>query len=507
MKNPTLFSKTLAVTLAASLMTVSAQAQYSSKHPGGSTTTTPPSSPTTSPSKAEGGADVAHNPQPPMGPSVVNVDPEYLRQRVLSSNLNIEVELNTVKDQKTIVNKDRAALLPSLNLSVGALGNPGGFLLNAVEFMFPFLIPSNWFQLNAQENVFQAEKVSYKVLELNTYAQALSMYYAILADNQSAQIYQQQADDLMNIYNEKQKANDALGQITPPEDLLTSLSNAQIAKSTALNALELTYQEIAALRQVLSLPETTKINLKNYSEPTLAVETQSINDVAQQALNAAPEYQQIMYLAKAGEAGVWNASFSWITGASATATIPGGAAGASSGRIPDFAGMSGELTFHLGADIFPTIELSQRNVTEIRLRLTALQQQVTQSVEAAMASVNEAVQEYQLAQQGEANQLQAYNIYRDKYDLGGAGGVTIIDVLTAHSELTTASITKIRALQDLNDQRVTLERALISQQFAKIKGCVMSRQTGGFLGGIFGGTNAKIDQVCREGGNNLAAAK
>jgi outer membrane protein TolC len=484
------FVSTLTVVLSLSLSTSMAHASYNSKRPN---QPSPPTKSDDSDSKEKSSSSSRFPSPTDTTPTEVVVDPEYLRERVLSNNLSLEVELNTVKDQKTTLNIDRAKLLPSINLNIGS-GSLGNFMVSAIQFMFPFLMPSNWFQLDAQQNVFDAEKISYKILELNTYASALAMYYAILADNKAAVIYQQQADDLMRIYNAKMQVNDAFRTI-PPEDLQNAFANANIAKSTASNAIELSQQEVSALRQVLSLPLGAKITVKDTDIGALDIENKPLADVVEQALEVAPEYQQINFLVNAAIAGEWNAGFGWINGASATATP------VKNGSLPNFGTTTGQLTFHLGADLFPTIELSDRNVDEVRLRKVALQQEITQSVEAGLASIAQAAQQFTYSAQAESSLANVYDITSKKYEAGF--GATIVDVLTAHANLTTAAVMRIRAQQDLNNQRVTLQRALILGQFSKIKGCDIDRQKPGFLSGIFGGTNAQIDAICREGGNNL----
>jgi len=73
------------------------------------------------------------------------------------------------------------------------------FLLKEISVLLPFLVPANWFDMYAAQDQFEAEEISYKILELNTYSQALAIYYTLQADNQILAIDQQEADDFNKI--------------------------------------------------------------------------------------------------------------------------------------------------------------------------------------------------------------------------------------------------------------------------------------------------------------------
>jgi outer membrane protein, multidrug efflux system len=173
-------------------------------------------------------APAAPKPTTPPPPTSVQVDLTYIRNQVLSGNLSLEQELSVVKEQKDNMDVKRGQLLPSLNIGTNIASGPS-FILSQIQFLLPFLIPSNWFALDAATDDFNAEEIAYKVLELNVYGSALSMYFTIESDYQTQAVYVQEAKDLMDIYTIKKTQNDLLGTV-PPEQLSQALASAQLAQ-------------------------------------------------------------------------------------------------------------------------------------------------------------------------------------------------------------------------------------------------------------------------------------
>ena len=142
----------------------------------------------------------------------------------------------------------------------------------------------------------------------------------------------------------------------------------------------------------------------------------------------------------------------------------------------------------------------------------SLRQQASQMMESVMSSISKAQDEYELSKSAEAELEQVYYSKFQSYSLGLG---SLLDALTAHAQLTQASIARVNAAMDLSNQRVSLSRAMLANQFADIKGCVAEAQApknSGNGGGWFPGgdtanegkqpTNQKtIFDVCTEGGS------
>jgi outer membrane protein, multidrug efflux system len=425
-------------------------------------------------------------------PQKVVVNPDYLRHRVLENNLSLEQELNNVKMQKDKMNIARAQLLPSLNLGMFLFGGPA-FMLSSISFLLPFLFPSNWMALDSAADEFNAQKISYKIMEMNVFGSALAMYYTVLADVKVQKIYEQQAQDLMDIYNAKKRLYDLIGTVSP-EDLQQTLATAQLALASASQLKEMTNQEVAGLRQIMGLPLATIIEFDELNMPSSTWENKPIDSVLNQAILQAPENQQIDYLIKAAQANQLSATFGFLNQATMSSQ-------SSNGQGATFGNMTGAASFHFGIDYFPNLSLSAHNVDEVKLQRTQLDQQLTQTLESVLGSLVEANKQYDLTSQAEKSLINVYNITKEKYDFGKT---SLVNVLVSHAQIAQAAIARVKAEMDLNQQRVNLHRVLVTDQFSLIKGCQISpvpKKTG--LGGIFhpNKPDKTLDQLCAEGGS------
>lgn len=425
-------------------------------------------------------------------PAKVVVNPEFLRHRVLENNLSLEQELNVVKDQKDRMNVARAQLLPSLNLGMLLFGGPM-FLLSSISFLLPFLFPSNWMALDAATDQFNAEKVAYKIMEMNVYGSSLAMYYTVIADYKVQKIYEAQAKDLMDIYTIKRNMYDFLGTVTP-EDLAQTLATAQLAAATASQLKELSGQEIAGLRQVMGLPLTTEITFEEKNMPISEWENRPLGDIVTQALTLAPENQQIDFLIKAAEAKKLSSQFGFL-GSGSMSSVASGGQGAS------FGNMTGSVNFHFGFDYFPNLSLSERNIDEVKLQKTALAQQLSRTLEGVSESIVEANKQHELTSSAENELIKVYQITQEKYN---QGLTSLVSVLMSHSQLTQAAVARVKTEMDLNQQRVNLHRALVSDQFSQIKGCAITPvQKKSGIWDVFKPApkaDKTLDQLCEEGG-------
>ena len=133
-------------------------------------------------------------------PSTINsfvVNPTSLRQRLLEGNTSVLQSLNNVYQSRELLNIARGNILPSL--SATALLNPAGFASSSLTFLFPFLLPSNWFNLDAQKHQLTADGIAYYLVELNEYSIAYAIYMTILEDEDLRNVYQQQVDNYAKI--------------------------------------------------------------------------------------------------------------------------------------------------------------------------------------------------------------------------------------------------------------------------------------------------------------------
>ncbi|MGZ3744442.1 MAG: TolC family protein [Pseudobdellovibrionaceae bacterium] len=421
------------------------------------------------------------------------LNPQSLQTQLLNGNLEVLKTLYAVHDAKDQVNIARANLLPSINLGALLDFAGGGFILTTIDFLLPFLIPTNWYNYFSEKNLFEAEKLSYNSLQLNVYSSALSLYFTLLADRQAQAIYQLQYRNLQDIF-EMQKKRNAVGLI-PISDLMQTQAQAQMAGVKASQLAELNKQEIAALRKFLSLPLETNISLENSTMANSPSEFAPLQTTINKANNVSIERAQIQYFIKAAEDQKWAKLFSFINGASiGSRNLTGNAS---------FDNIRASGTMNLGFAQYPTYLLNERHIKEIKLQDLMLQQENTRIVEATIGSLQEAKSQYDLATQAEIQMSQAYQLRRQAYEQGAA---TLIEVLQARNQMADASVAKVKALLDMNLQRTTLHRTLLSAQFGTIKGCTPTRtppeedEVGWFdrlIGKKPSESHTTLDQICR----------
>ncbi len=426
-------------------------------------------------------------------PASLMLNPEAIQTQLLKNNTSVLLALNAVHQAKDEVNISRGKLLPSLNLGALLSFSGGGFVQSAIDFLVPFLLPSNWANYYTEKNLFEAEKLSYKVVQLNTYGSALSLYFTLLADVQVQQIFQQQYLDLQEIY-ELQKRKGNLGTV-PISDLLQAQAQAQMAGVRASQMSELNKQEIASMRKALALPLQTAISLEFTDSKVSPWEFKSLDTTVNQVNNVSVELAQFYYLIKAAKAQVWSKSFGWINRASVVST----SAGNSSFNDMQFAG-----GINLSFAIFPTITLSQDQLRAIELQRRDLYLENTRLIESAFSSLNESKLQLDLAAQAESQMARVYQIKSQEYDQGSE---TLTNVLVARNQMSEASIARVKANLDVNLQRTLLHRALLTEDFKNIKGCSSSakmpleQKKQGAIGRLFNPQPEpkypSMDQICR----------
>jgi multidrug efflux system outer membrane protein len=381
-----------------------------------------------------------------------------------------------VKDAKDQVGVARGNLLPSINLGL-ATGH--SFMLSAVEFLLPFLIPSNWFNYNAQKDSFEAEKLSFLIMELNAYSSALSLYYSDRADLEIAKLYQDNANALNQLV--KLSRGSVISGTVIPTDIIQVKVQADSAGTQALKLKQTADSEIATLRQMLSFPLSTTITLSQTDLAATTWENMDIQAAVDLANEIAPEHQQIDFLVKAAKQKSYSAKFGWITSALLGAQPSGGSLGT----------VTGQVNFGLGFALGPTISLANRNIQEVKLTEDVLEQTNTSVLETAINSFKDIKGQLDLSTDGESKAKQVYAFVAQQFQWGTG---RFADLLAAYTQITSSSFDRITAQEGVNLQRVVLDRMALSDEFANIKDC-------GLTAPPSGKKNQSLDQQCKQKAN------
>jgi outer membrane protein TolC len=421
--------------------------------------------------------DTPPAPAPSPTPGTFEVNPTTIKKQLIEGSLTITQALDQVKDAKYQADIARRDLFPQLNLN-GMIAAASGFFLSAVQFMLPFLAPSNWSNYYAQTDTFEADKITFLVTELNTYSSDLALYYTIVADQEFAEVYQSNADDLKQIAHlkELQLANGT----EDPLDLAQTQTQADNAVVAASRARYTAVQEVETMRAALSIDSKLTLNLDRVNEAPSTLETMDDQTAIARALAIAPENQQIQLMIKAAQANVTKNKWAWFD----SATVGSNA----STQNTSLSKPAGGLGATFGAAEFSEVDLAKQGVIEVGRLQTQLVQANVQAIKTALDGFKEAKIQADAATDEENKAKQSYGIQKLRFAQGLIG---FTDLLTALTQITNASIDRIMAVEGLNMQRVVLSRAGLENEFTGIKGCAAQSAPKKKQ-------NLSLDQLCKQ---------
>lgn len=429
----------------------------------------------------------------------ITVDPDTLRSKLLEGNIPILVGLNHIHQAKDRVNIARGNLLPSVNLTavLSVVANPM-FALGAIEFLAPFLIPSKWFDFFQSKGLMEAEKQSYWTLQLNMYASALSLYHIMLGDQDLYKILEGEYLDLREIYEILKRKDEILGTVSET-DLLHAKAQADQAGARLAKLSQLLIDEKSQLRELLALPIESEISLAPHQLPSSPWEDKSVSEAVDQALKVAPESLQLNSILDAAKNGKWSKVFAFISGASV-----GTQGGLASGSVQNvsFSNLRANVNVNFGFAYYPAIQLSQKNVEEVQLRIKELKLEQTQVLEKTILGLKKANEEFALSSQAEAQMYEVYKTALTRFELGLE---TLLNVLLTRKQAAESSVARVQANVLLNQYRITLNRTLIEESFTKLTGCRLDPEIEKKLKigawewlkrKFTGNTGLSIDQAC-----------
>lgn len=385
-----------------------------------------------------------------------------LRASLMKKDIKILMEQNQVHQAKDKVDIARGALLPHLDLGAtlgGILGGPT-FLLSAVSFLFPFLFPSNWANLRLSKDLLQAEKVSYHLVGLNEYASAYSVYITILNDTDLRNVLDHQYKNLVSIRDWLIRQRDAIGTVSQQDidnaDAQAKLSYAKLSKMD-----ELLIKERSFFAEMLAMKVGDTAVIVPEHVPESSMEAAPVERVLSMVQELAPESTQMEYLIAAAKENRWAKEFGFVSGGNLTL---------SPGSTNAFENLSLGIKFSFGFDTIPTIRLASDNIENMKLQKIQLSQAQQQLVVSTLGSIQEAKKQFEAAAKSEELFT---SVYRDEFKKYSLGFSDIFRVIEANNNISLASTVKIEAMLDLDALRITLHRALLSDQFALIPKCLV----------------------------------
>lgn len=430
--------------------------------------------------------------KPTAPPPVLVLTPENLRVHLLERNLAILQGLNQVYQAKKGIDVARAQLLPSADLSAALNASGGGFFIPAVTFLLPFLVPSNWFNYEESKYLFEAEKYSYYLLQLNLFASAYNILVTIKGDQELRNIINQKYQNLVKIRDMIQ-LRASFGMV-PKSDLEQATAVAYLAQVELSQVDKLLADEVETVRQMLALPLTEKESFEftSFTVPPSPFEDKTSVEALDYALKVSPEYKQIENLITASRAGKWSKAFAFMN--SSALSI------ASFNRAPiSFSNARVETRFNFSWGYFPALALTNLIIDQLELRRQEIRTEQTQIIASSLQKLN-------LAKLQVANATQAelgLNKVLEQQTMDYTVGLTdLLHILDTQNSVTEASTARVRSQMDVENLRINLHRAMLMDQFQQIRPCQAKQVKNSMwteIKNFFGNTQAQktVDQQCR----------
>lgn len=414
-----------------------------------------------------------------------SVNPATIEKQLFYSNMTLLQALNNVQASKLNVSQSRAKLLPTINLGMllPALANPT-FLLAQVTFLFPFLVPSNWMALKQSKELFEADKESYKVLQLNILSSALSLYYTYVNDQKVQNAFKEQVQILGKIYSNLKRQSEVLGNISAEE---LAMAEAQWLESQfKVSELEkVLIEERASLRTMLGLSIETKFEVTEAELPKSKYEDSPVGIIIERSLAVAPEANQMAHLLVAAKAGKFSKMFGFVNSSSMS-----GSASESGGA---FDNLKAGGSFNIGYENVVNVKIANNNMAALVLRATQLKQENEKTAEIVAGKMIETKEQKDLSEAALANRMKVYQAQLRQYELGF---IPLQTLLLTQSQLTDTKVNTIKTDLDLAMQRLTLNRLVVDGFFEKVTGC-QPKETEPKRS-IFKREKAKsLDELCR----------
>ena len=150
-------------------------------------------------------ADPIPRPRRDGNPRVVQITVKDVVKKVSNENYNVYANALRVYQAKENIQFARMNLLPKLNIwrvagvALDVVTGNGASALGLVGDIAPFLVPANWFRLDASKVLYNAEKEGYRALWANELMTAKALYVHLLLDQSLFEHIKQSEQELRDL--------------------------------------------------------------------------------------------------------------------------------------------------------------------------------------------------------------------------------------------------------------------------------------------------------------------
>ena len=218
--------------------------------------------------------------------------------RVYQSKQNIQVARMNLLPKLNIWRLTGAAASTALGLTTGNTINAATSAIDMVEDLAPFLIPSNWFQLEEAKLFYLAEGEAYRALWANELMTAKSVYLHVLLDRELLQKIIQNEKELEQLLSIV-RSRELLGGV--PQGVSRDIEIRKLALQEDARSLRtLLAEEEDILSFMLGLPTNTKLLLTPVALPNVkTLQPLDYNEFEFRVSDTAPEVREFDFLIQA----------------------------------------------------------------------------------------------------------------------------------------------------------------------------------------------------------------
>lgn len=250
-------------------------------------------------------------------------------KRVSTTNFNVYANALRVYQAREGIQVARMNLLPRLNLwrvadvaVESAMGNPSS-VIGLVQDIAPFLVPANWFRINAAKELYLAEKEGYRALWANELMTAKALYVHLLLDRSLLDHLKQSEQELLDLLvlvgSREMMGGAPQGSSREIEIRLLGLREDIRAVEVMLD------EEESLLAYMMGLPAEAQIKLAPIEFPEFdGFDSLDYADFEFRAVDSAPEIRQFNHFIAASGTLRKEVMFSFLGTGSVSRGVAGG---------------------------------------------------------------------------------------------------------------------------------------------------------------------------------------
>lgn len=319
--------------------------------------------------------------------ATVPITLEEVVKKVGTENYLVYQNALRVYQAKESIQVARMNLLPKLNLwriasvaADAALGNYGS-PLGIITDIAPFLVPANWFRLEAAKVLYKAEKEGYRALWANELMTAKALYVHLLLDRSLLEHIRASEEELRKLLV-LVTSRETLGGA--PQGASRDIEVRLLALQEDRRGLEaLTTEESGVLAYMMALPGDSlaiplPIEIPNFE----GLQPLEYEDFEFRALDSSPEMRQFHYFIEASDSVRKEVMYSFL----GTSSLSRGVAGGVFDNIP----MQDGLGF--GAPASMRIIASQKEI--LKLQKKGVEETVRRHLKLLVSNYNRDLESY-----------------------------------------------------------------------------------------------------------------